>query len=270
MMLACLHVFCHTMSQETTDDDWQSPVKIININIVFVFNLFVISLLISFWFQFLNEKKNPNSSISSCRCSVCVCVWHFYVLGVSSGRTRWIRKWFWELWGDWTFEQRPGAQEVELGKKIQQKNTTVFVFVIRSNWSSMILTWSVCSMCVLFQVQAASVLFVDNPVGTGFSYTERSDGYATNVAMVSSDMLVLLGHFFAEKPEFQVIWRFSHDGQCCVCGPVERLWVIDQELTDQRVSLHRTFRSTSSLSPTEGRWQLPFHWTSPRWPLLST
>uniref|UniRef100_A0A3P8W2M5 Carboxypeptidase n=1 Tax=Cynoglossus semilaevis TaxID=244447 RepID=A0A3P8W2M5_CYNSE len=52
-------------------------------------------------------------------------------------------------------------------------------------------------------VQAASVLFVDNPVGTGFSYTERSDGYATNVAMVSSDMLVLLGHFFAEKPEFQ-------------------------------------------------------------------
>lgn len=60
-------------------------------------------------------------------------------------------------------------------------------------------------VCVLFQVQAASVLFVDNPVGTGFSYTERSDGYATNVAMVSSDMLVLLGHFFAEKPEFQVI-----------------------------------------------------------------
>lgn len=57
----------------------------------------------------------------------------------------------------------------------------------------------------MFQVQAASVLFVDNPVGTGFSYTERSDGYATNVAMVSSDMLVLLGHFFAEKPEFQVI-----------------------------------------------------------------
>lgn len=57
---------------------------------------------------------------------------------------------------------------------------------------------------LLSQVQAASVLFVDNPVGTGFSYTEMPDGYATNVAMVASDMLVLLKHFFTENTEFQV------------------------------------------------------------------
>uniref|UniRef100_A0A3Q0S9I6 Carboxypeptidase n=1 Tax=Amphilophus citrinellus TaxID=61819 RepID=A0A3Q0S9I6_AMPCI len=54
-------------------------------------------------------------------------------------------------------------------------------------------------------VQAASVLFVDNPVGTGFSYTDRPDAYATNVATVASDMLVLLKNFFTEKPEFQSI-----------------------------------------------------------------
>ncbi|XP_037647180.1 retinoid-inducible serine carboxypeptidase [Sebastes umbrosus] len=54
-------------------------------------------------------------------------------------------------------------------------------------------------------VQAASVLFVDNPVGTGFSYTDRPDSYATNVATVASDMLVLLQHFFAERSEFQSI-----------------------------------------------------------------
>uniref|UniRef100_A0A3Q3IEC3 Carboxypeptidase n=1 Tax=Monopterus albus TaxID=43700 RepID=A0A3Q3IEC3_MONAL len=54
-------------------------------------------------------------------------------------------------------------------------------------------------------VQAASVLFVDNPVGTGFSYTDSPDGYATNVSMVASDMLVLLKHFFTERPEFQNI-----------------------------------------------------------------
>lgn len=65
---------------------------------------------------------------------------------------------------------------------------------------------------VLPQVQAASVLFVDNPVGTGFSYTEKPDGYATNVAMVASDMLVLLKHFFTEKTEFQVcqMWMESY------------------------------------------------------------
>ncbi|XP_072225319.1 retinoid-inducible serine carboxypeptidase [Leuresthes tenuis] len=54
-------------------------------------------------------------------------------------------------------------------------------------------------------VQAASVLFVDNPVGTGFSYSERSDGFATNVATVTSDMLLLLKHFFTERAEFQSI-----------------------------------------------------------------
>uniref|UniRef100_A0A671UCP2 Carboxypeptidase n=1 Tax=Sparus aurata TaxID=8175 RepID=A0A671UCP2_SPAAU len=54
-------------------------------------------------------------------------------------------------------------------------------------------------------VQAANVLFVDNPVGTGFSYTDSPSGYATNVAMVASDMLVLLKHFFTERPEFQSI-----------------------------------------------------------------
>ncbi|XP_040919043.1 retinoid-inducible serine carboxypeptidase [Toxotes jaculatrix] len=52
-------------------------------------------------------------------------------------------------------------------------------------------------------VQAASVLFVDNPVGTGFSYTDKPDGYATDVATVASDMLVLLKHFFTQKAEFQ-------------------------------------------------------------------
>ncbi|XP_029914080.1 retinoid-inducible serine carboxypeptidase [Myripristis murdjan] len=54
-------------------------------------------------------------------------------------------------------------------------------------------------------VQAASVLFVDNPVGTGFSYTDRPDAYATNVAMVASDMLVLLQHFFSERKEFETL-----------------------------------------------------------------
>lgn len=47
-------------------------------------------------------------------------------------------------------------------------------------------------------------MFVDNPVGTGYSYTERPDGYATNVATVASDMLVLLRKFFLQRREFRV------------------------------------------------------------------
>uniref|UniRef100_A0A1A8C1D9 Carboxypeptidase n=1 Tax=Nothobranchius kadleci TaxID=1051664 RepID=A0A1A8C1D9_NOTKA len=54
-------------------------------------------------------------------------------------------------------------------------------------------------------VQTASLLFVDNPVGTGFSYAERPDGFATDVATVASDMLVLLRHFFTLKSDFQSV-----------------------------------------------------------------
>ncbi|CAG5898935.1 unnamed protein product [Menidia menidia] len=59
-------------------------------------------------------------------------------------------------------------------------------------------------------VQAASVLFVDNPVGTGFSYSERPDGFATDVATVAADMLVVLRDFFTERAEFQD--RDDNDG----------------------------------------------------------
>ncbi|XP_056309831.1 retinoid-inducible serine carboxypeptidase [Danio aesculapii] len=54
-------------------------------------------------------------------------------------------------------------------------------------------------------VHAASVLFVDNPVGTGYSYTDTEDALTKDVAMVASDMMVLLKKFFSLKTEFQSI-----------------------------------------------------------------
>ncbi|XP_043861443.1 retinoid-inducible serine carboxypeptidase [Dromiciops gliroides] len=54
-------------------------------------------------------------------------------------------------------------------------------------------------------LQSASLLFVDNPVGTGFSFVNQSDAYATDLGMVASDMLVLLQHFFNSRPEFKTI-----------------------------------------------------------------
>uniref|UniRef100_A0A8C2WZE9 Serine carboxypeptidase 1 n=1 Tax=Cyclopterus lumpus TaxID=8103 RepID=A0A8C2WZE9_CYCLU len=72
-------------------------------------------------------------------------------------------------------------------------------------------------------VQAASVLFVDNPVGTGFSYTDRPDGYATDVATVASDMLVLLQHFFTGRAEFQVC---LHSLKCSLGLLFFLLWTV--------------------------------------------
>ncbi|MBN3314254.1 TRI25 ligase, partial [Atractosteus spatula] len=54
-------------------------------------------------------------------------------------------------------------------------------------------------------VQAASVLFVDNPVGTGYSYTDSEGALAGDVATVASDMMVLLTAFFKAQPEFQSV-----------------------------------------------------------------
>ncbi|KAM9596530.1 retinoid-inducible serine carboxypeptidase [Trichechus inunguis] len=54
-------------------------------------------------------------------------------------------------------------------------------------------------------LQSASLLFVDNPVGTGFSYVNTSDAYTRNLDMVASDMMVLLRTFFDCHKEFQTI-----------------------------------------------------------------
>ncbi|ELW61600.1 Retinoid-inducible serine carboxypeptidase [Tupaia chinensis] len=52
-------------------------------------------------------------------------------------------------------------------------------------------------------LQAANLLFVDNPVGTGFSYVNKSDAYAQDLDTVASDMMVLLKIFFSTNREFQ-------------------------------------------------------------------
>ncbi|KAI4880484.1 hypothetical protein NFI96_016248, partial [Prochilodus magdalenae] len=54
-------------------------------------------------------------------------------------------------------------------------------------------------------VNAANVLFVDNPVGTGYSYTDSSGALTKDVEMVAADMMVLLQSFFTLRTEFQSV-----------------------------------------------------------------
>lgn len=73
--------------------------------------------------------------------------------------------------------------------------------------------------------QVASLLFVDNPVGTGYSYTTDSGAFAKDVDTVSSDMLVLLKAFFKSKPEFQktpfYIFSESYGGKMAAAVALE-------------------------------------------------
>ncbi|XP_060586124.1 retinoid-inducible serine carboxypeptidase-like [Ruditapes philippinarum] len=53
-------------------------------------------------------------------------------------------------------------------------------------------------------LQVASLLFVDNPVGTGYSYVDNKDAYTHDVAGIAADMMVTLTTFFMTKsPQFQ-------------------------------------------------------------------
>eukprot|EP00029_Vermamoeba_vermiformis_P011734 TRINITY_DN6535_c0_g1_i1.p1 TRINITY_DN6535_c0_g1~~TRINITY_DN6535_c0_g1_i1.p1 ORF type:complete len:430 (-),score=129.79 TRINITY_DN6535_c0_g1_i1:26-1315(-) len=52
-------------------------------------------------------------------------------------------------------------------------------------------------------VKAANLLFVDNPVGTGYSYVEDDSAYTTNEKQIASDLLALLSGFLKKYPAFR-------------------------------------------------------------------
>jgi serine carboxypeptidase 1 len=59
-------------------------------------------------------------------------------------------------------------------------------------------------------VQAANVLFIDNPVGTGYSYVDSQNAYTRNVSAISADLLVAMKTIVTKYPEFQTLpfWIF--------------------------------------------------------------
>lgn len=54
----------------------------------------------------------------------------------------------------------------------------------------------------------ASVIYIDNPVGTGFSFTDAPEGYPNYVNQSSEELFVALQQFFQLLPEYQQ--RYLH------------------------------------------------------------
>lgn len=50
-----------------------------------------------------------------------------------------------------------------------------------------------------------NVLFVDNPVGAGFSYVNDTKLLATNNSQIASDLMELMNSFLQKVPEFQTV-----------------------------------------------------------------
>ncbi|XP_073986335.1 venom serine carboxypeptidase-like [Rhodnius prolixus] len=51
--------------------------------------------------------------------------------------------------------------------------------------------------------QVVNVIFIDNPVGTGFSFTENNAGYAVNEDAVAKDLYSAVYQFFQLFPQYQ-------------------------------------------------------------------
>jgi len=62
-----------------------------------------------------------------------------------------------------------------------------------------------------------NVMYVDNPVGTGFSYTESKDGFVTNQKEVGEDLLTFLTKFYELYPKFQQLPLY-------ICGQRHGQW----------------------------------------------
>ena len=73
-------------------------------------------------------------------------------------------------------------------------------------------------MLLFSQVQVANVLFVDNPVGTGYSYVTEDSAYTTDVSQIAADLMTLFSQFLEDLPVFKVsLDRHCVTGSYCVC-----------------------------------------------------
>jgi serine carboxypeptidase 1 len=52
-------------------------------------------------------------------------------------------------------------------------------------------------------VRLANILFIDNPVGAGYSYVDSNE-YTTDVTQIAVDLVTMWRAFLVYFPEFQV------------------------------------------------------------------
>ncbi|CAG9767490.1 unnamed protein product [Ceutorhynchus assimilis] len=69
-------------------------------------------------------------------------------------------------------------------------------------------------------VQHANILFIDNPVGTGFSYVENSTQFTKTNKEIADDFVVLMQGFYKQLPQFEevplYIFSESYGGKMAV------------------------------------------------------
>lgn len=69
-------------------------------------------------------------------------------------------------------------------------------------------------------VEKASLLFLDNPVGTGFSYVEEGANFTHSNAEIAADLMTFLQGFLKDKPQVRLskTWACSLANNDCMIG----------------------------------------------------
>lgn len=90
----------------------------------------------------------------------------------------------------------PDAQNLVIKLcNIVWKKLTQFFFLIIFPYLYLLIRW---------QVQQANVLFVDNPVGAGYSYVDDLSLLTNTTEEIVLDLYTLMRQFYVENPEFRV------------------------------------------------------------------
>lgn len=83
-------------------------------------------------------------------------------------------------------------------------------------------------------VQAANVVYIDNPVGTGYSYVDDLSLLTTNVTQIAADLVAFTAAFFEAYPELQAnpfyIFSESYGGKMTVAFADALLTAIDNKV----------------------------------------
>jgi len=88
-------------------------------------------------------------------------------------------------------------------KRVQLGQTILFVFKM----SILTAARLTCTHVYLFQLSVANLLFVDNPVGTGFSYVDSDKAYTTNLQEIVEDLLAFYKAFIKANEDMAVSWQ---------------------------------------------------------------
>ncbi|WIA44590.1 hypothetical protein OEZ86_007312 [Tetradesmus obliquus] len=93
--------------------------------------------------------------------------------------------------------------------------------------------------------KTASVLYIDSPAGTGFSYADKPSGYVTNDTMSIDDLEAFVAKFFQQYPQLRQLQLYTAgESYAGVYVPL-----LTQRLLQHNQRLHSSGSSSSSSRP---------------------